>query len=296
MNFDVANEFRCILSRISPKLNTKVTYYFKFKKFLNLNNPETLNEKILWLKFNTYWKNPLIKQCADNYRVREYLKEKGHGDLLNPIIGVYDDVEKINWDSLPQKFAIKFNVGCGKNIIVKDKGEIDIPQIKKEIQGWFGLNYWQAYSEMQYKDVKPYVILEQYLASSAGELPEDYKFFCMNGKCVTVMICKDRVIGDRAKYFFLDREWNLLPYTQEALDSPNEYIPKPEKAFEAMQMAEKLAKDFPFVRVDFYIVNNQIYFGELTFTPAAGMDVELMLTPPGENKDVDTILGEKLVL
>ena len=118
----------------------------------------------------------------------------------------------------------------------------------------------------------------------------------MNGKCVTVMICKDRVIGERARYFFLDREWNLLPYTQEALDSPNEYIPKPEKAFEAMQMAEKLAKDFPFVRVDFYIVNNQIYFGELTFTPAAGMDVELMLTPPGENKDVDTILGEKLAL
>lgn len=296
MSFNIANEFRCMLSRISPKLNTKVTYYFKFKRFLNLNNPETLNEKILWLKFNTYWKNPLIKQCADKYRVREYLEEKGYGDLLNPIIGVYDDVEKIDWDSLPQKFAIKFNVGCGKNIIVKDKREIDIPQIKKEIQGWFGLNYWQAYSEMQYKDVKPYVIIEQYLASSDGELPEDYKFFCMNGKCVTVMICKDRVIGERAKYFFLDREWNLLPYTQEALDSPNEYIPKPEKAFEAMQMAEKLAKEFPFVRVDFYIVNNQIYFGELTFTPAAGMDVELMLTPPGENKDVDTILGEELVL
>lgn len=296
MSFNIANEFRCMLSRISPKLNTKVTYYFKFKRFLNLNNPETLNEKILWLKFNTYWKNPLIKQCADKYRVREYLEEKGYGDLLNPIIGVYDDVEKKDWDSLPQKFAIKFNVGCGKNIIVKDKMEIDIPQIKKEIQGWFGLNYWQAYSEMQYKDVKPYVIIEKYLASSDGELPEDYKFFCMNGKCVTVMICKDRVIGERARYFFLDREWNLLPYTQEALDSPNEYIPKPEKAFEAMQMAEKLAKEFPFVRVDFYIVNNQIYFGELTFTPAAGMDVELMLTPPGENKDVDTILGEKLVL
>lgn len=296
MSFNIANEFRCMLSRISPKLNTKVTYYFKFKKILNLNNPETLNEKILWLKFNTYWKNPLIKQCADKYRVREYLEEKGYGDLLNPIIGVYDDVEKIDWDSLPQKFAIKFNVGCGKNIIVKDKRKIDIPQIKKEIQGWFGLNYWQAYSEMQYKDVKPYVIIEKYLASSDGELPEDYKFFCMNGKCVTVMICKDRVIGKRAKYFFLDREWNLLPYSQEALDSPNEYIPKPEKAFEAMQMAEKLAKEFPFVRVDFYIVNNQIYFGELTFTPAAGMDVELMLTPPGENKDVDTILGEELVL
>lgn len=296
MSFNVAKEFRCLLSRISPKLNTKVVYYFKFKRLLNLKNPVTLNEKILWLKFNTYWKNPLIKQCADKYRVREYLEEKGYSDLLNPIIGVYDDVEKIDWDSLPQKFAIKLNVGCGKNIIVKDKSEIDIPQIKKEIQGWFGLNYWQAYSEMQYKDVKPYVIIEQYLASNDGELPEDYKFFCMNGKCVAVMICKDRVIGGRAKYFFLDREWNLLPYSQEALDSPNEYIPKPKKVFEAMEMAEKLAKDFPFVRVDFYIVNNQIYFGELTFTPAAGMDVELMLTPPGENKDVDTILGEQLIL
>lgn len=118
----------------------------------------------------------------------------------------------------------------------------------------------------------------------------------MNGKCYAVLICKERIIGKRANYFFLDRNWTLLPYTQEAIDSPNELIPKPEKAFEAMQIAEKLAKDFPFVRVDLYIVNNKVYFGELTFTPAAGMDIELMLTPPGESKDVDTILGEQLKL
>ena len=297
-----ANRFRCMLTRISPKLNTKVTYYCKFKRILNLKNPTTFNEKVLWLKFNTYWENPKIKQCADKYRVREYIEEQGFGDLLNPMIGAYDDPKQIHWDSLPNKFAIKFNVGCGKNIIVKDKDKLNIPDTMKKIQGWFNdNNYWQAYSEMQYKDVKPYVIIEEYLedknsAGGGGNLPEDYKFYCMNGKCQAVLICKDRIIGKRANYFFLDRNWKLLPYTQEAIDSPNEFIPKPEKAFEAMQMAENLAKDFPFVRVDFYIVNNKVYFGELTFTPAAGMDIELMLTPPGESKDVDTILGKQLKL
>lgn len=159
-----ANRFRCMLTRISPKLNTKVTYFCKFKRILNLKNPNTFNEKVLWLKFNTYWENPIIKQCADKYLVREYIEEQGFGDLLNPMIVAYDDPKKIYWDSLPNKFAIKFNVGCGKNIIVKNKDKLNISETMKKIQGWFNdNNYWQAYSEMQYKDVKPYVIIEEYL-------------------------------------------------------------------------------------------------------------------------------------
>lgn len=117
----IAEIFRRTLTRISPKLNTKVTYFFKFKKKLDLNNPKTLNDKILWLKFNTYWNNPLVKQCADKYKVRDYIKDKNCSEILNELIGVYDRVEEIQWDSLPKSFALKLNVGCGKNIIVSNK-------------------------------------------------------------------------------------------------------------------------------------------------------------------------------
>ena len=292
----LARKFRSILTMISPKLNTRVTFLFKFKRKLDLKNPRTLNEKLQWLKFNDYWENPTIKQCADKYAVRKYISDVGYEKLLNPLIAAYDDVNDIEWDKLPEKFAIKFNIGCGKNIIVKDKSKLEIESTIKTIKSWFEDDYWRAYSEMQYKDVKPYVLFEHYLESTTGGLPEDYKFYCMNGHCQTIMVCKDRIIGERARYFFMDRDWKLLPYTEEAIASPNESIPKPENMKEAIEIAESLASKFPFVRVDLYLIDNKIYFGELTFTPAGGMDIELMLTPPGETEDVDTIFGQFLTI
>ena len=142
---------------------------------------------------------------------------------------------------------------------------------------------------MQYKDVKHYIIIENYLGKDNGDLPEDYKFYCMNGKSKYVMVCADREIGKAAKYFYFDRNWNMMPYTKDALEDPKRVIPKPEHIDEAFDYAEKLSKDFPFVRVDLYIVDGKIYFGELTFTPSAGMDVTRMAS-------TDRILGDQLDL
>ncbi len=111
----------------------------------------------------------------------------------------------------------------------------------------------------------------------------------MNGKSKYVMICVDRIIGKKVKYFYFDRDWNMMPYTQDALNDPNRIIPKPDHIDEAFEYAEKLSKDFPFVRVDLYIVNGKIYFGELTFTPSAGLD-------SGRLRSTDEILGAQLVL
>ena len=108
-----AKIFRSGLTIVSPVLNTKVTYYVKFHKKLDLTNPRTLNEKILWLKLNNYWNNPLIKQCADKYKVRDYITQQGLTNLLNPLIADYEDVDQINWKDLPSSFALKLNVGCG---------------------------------------------------------------------------------------------------------------------------------------------------------------------------------------
>lgn len=285
----IARAFRIFLTILSPKINTRVLYRVKFKKKLELSRPKTLNEKVLWLKFNTYWNNSIIKQCADKYLVRSYLEERGFGYILNELIGVYSDVDNIPWDELPNKFAIKLNVGCGKNIIVTDKNRLNIKDISKVLKRWLKSQYWMEYSEMQYKDVKPLILVEKYLGKSNGELPRDYKFYCMNGASKFVMMCENRVIGKKAQYYYYDQLWNLMPYTQDALDNPNHIITKPDGMEEAFKVASQLAKDFPFVRVDLYIIDGKIYFGELTFTPSAGLD-------NGRLSSTDIMLGESLKL
>lgn len=289
--------FRSGLTLISPKLNTAVTFYVKFGRKLDFNNPQTLNEKLQWLKFNTYWNNPIVKQCADKYRVREYIAQQGQEALLNDLIGVYEDVDEIDFSNLPNQFALKLNVGCSHNIIVKDKAQLDIEQTKKQLKKWMNDKYyWLGWSEMQYKGVKPYILIEKYLGDEQGHFPVDYKFYCMNGKATSVMVCTDRDGVHHPKFFFMDKNWNKLPYTEEALKYPDYSIEKPKCIKEAFETAEMLSREFPFVRVDLYIVGEKIYFGELTFTPAGGMDIEFKFKAPGAEKDTDTILGELLEL
>ena len=288
--------FRSTLTVISPKLNTEVTYRVKFGRKLNLVNPQTINEKVLWLKFNTYWENDTIKQCADKLRVRDYLEQRGFSHLLNGLIGAYEKVDDIDFSKLPNQFALKLNVGCACNIIVGDKSKLDIENAKKTMKKWLSANYWLGWSEMQYKGVKPCILIEEYLGDEDGTLPVDYKFYCMNGKATSVMVCEDRDGVHHPKFFFMDKEWKKLPYTEEVFKYPDFQIEKPENMDKAFEVAESLAKEFPFVRVDLYIVKDKIYFGELTFTPAAGMDTDFKFKAPGAEKDTDTILGEKLKL
>lgn len=287
----VAGGFRSILTIISPMLNTKVTYRFKFKRKLDLKNPVTLNDKILWLKFNTYWNNPVVKQCADKYHVREYIKKKGCQEILIDLIGVYYDVKDIDWIALPDRFVIKLNVGCGCNIIVNNKKSLDIEKTKKKLTKWLKShnNYYLGYSEMQYKDVKPCILIEKYMCEEDGALPVDYKFYCMNGKSNMVMVCVDREAGQIAKYFYYDKEWNLLPYGEDVMNEPDRIIHKPSNIELAFEYAEKLSQDFPFVRCDLYIIHGKIYFGELTFTPSGGMDTTI-------SPETDRIWGAQLLL
>ena len=289
------NQIVPILTRVSPLLSTKAMYYIRFKKKLNLDDPKTLNEKILWLKFNTYKNDEVIRICADKYRVRDYLTEKGFGDYLIPLLAVYDEHQAIRWEDLPNKFVLKLNVGSGMNLIVNDKKSLDCSKIENMIHDWMKYDFWTKRAEMQYKDVKPYILIEESICEN-GVRPVDYKFYCMNGKADSVMVCKERDGKNHPKFFFLDKNWNLLPYTEEAILYPDEKIEKPKVIEEAFTLAEKLSKDFPFVRVDLYIVKNRIYFGELTFTPAAGLDTDFKFVVPACNKTTDLVLGEKLRL
>lgn len=276
------------LTRLSPRLNTKYWYRVLFGRKWAEENPVTLNEKVLWLKINDYNHNPLVKQCADKLTVRDYIKGIGCGEILNEVIKVYEKADDINPEDLPDSFAMKLNIGCGCNYICYDKSKMNLNDIKSRFRKGIKKKYYLTYAELQYKDVKPYIIVESNLSDGVGSLPEDYKFYCFNGKCKYVMFCSERK-GGTAKFFYFNRNWEMLPYTQDAIDNSNIIVPRPETIDLAFSYAEKLASRFPFVRIDLYIVKNKIYFGEMTFTPSAGLDV-------GRLSKTDILLGNELKL
>jgi hypothetical protein len=261
-----------------------VVYRTKFHKKLNLNKPETLNEKISWLKLNSYYDNELVKKCADKYKVRAYIEESGCGEILNKLIGVYHSPSDIPWSELPDRYALKYSIGSGCNLIVSDKNLIDTNGEEKKIQGWFKTKPYLGYSEMQYKGIKPCIVCEEYLGDDEGHFPLDYKFYCFNGKALYVMICVGREKG-KPEYHFYDREWNFVPF--QSLIDP--HITKPNEIEKAFEYADILSKPFPFVRTDLYIVKHKIYFGELTFTSMGGFDTDI-------TGDADRIMGSLIKL
>ncbi len=153
--------YSSVLTIISPTLNTKYKYKRAFGKKLDLKNPQTLNEKILWLKLNKYSNDPLVIQCADKYRVREYIKDCGCGDILNELYGVYDSADEIPWDSLPNEFVLKWNFGAGMNIVCTDKSKMNRDEVITQMKKWGRIKAWLPYSEMQYKYAPKKIICER---------------------------------------------------------------------------------------------------------------------------------------
>lgn len=289
----LAEIFRRTLTRISPMINTKITYRIKFHRKLDLNNPITLNEKIQWLKLHTYLDNTLVKQCADKYAVREYIIDRGYQHILNELIAVYDSPEKIEWNKLPNSFAIKLNVGCGFNHIISDLSSENINELVNEADLWIkkSKTQWLSYSELQYKDVTPYILIEKYLGNASKKaMPEDYKVYCFNGKPTYIMVCVGREKGCVPKFYFFDSSWNLARINKDSKEAPEGFcIPKPKCFEELLTAAKDLSQPFPFVRADFYIFEDNVVFGELTFTPAGGMDT-------GRLPETDLLMGELLKL
>lgn len=165
---DACTFYYCGLTVISPKLNTKARYRAAFGKKLDLQNPKTLNEKILWLKLYNYINNPLVAQCADKYRVREYVKECGLEDILVKLHGVYKTADEIPWESLPNQFVLKWNFGAGYNIVCTDKEKMDGEAVISQMKKWGKEKYWLPYSEMQYQHYHKLIICEELLNAKEG--------------------------------------------------------------------------------------------------------------------------------
>lgn len=274
INEKLAVLFRCGMTIISPTLNTKVCYRVKTGKKLNIKNPDEFKEKLLKLKLDNYNHNPLVKQCADKYAVRDYVharfEESDCPDILNTLVAVYDSVEEIDWVNLPCRFAMKWNFGCGYNIIVSDKSKLDLQSATEQMKRWGRKKAHLGYAEMQYKGVKKKIIVEKFLESKKGGVPEDYKIYCFSGKPVAVLYISDRGT-DNTKGGFFDLNWNYLGNTGKDIYEGFDQLPnKPESLSVMIKAAGILSKPFPFVRVDFYDVDGRAIFGEMTFTPAGG--------------------------
>jgi|LSQX01.1.fsa_nt_gb hypothetical protein len=241
----------------------------KFKKRLgrevNLKNPVKYNDKIQWLKLN--WYDPTATKCADKYEVREIIKEKIGEKYLNELIAVYESVEEIDIAKLPDKFVLKGTHGSGFNIICKDKSKMNWDEEFKKMRRWLRTNYYLQNREWVYKHIKPRIICEKYLVGEDGGLPKDYKFFCFDGIPKFMFLASDR--GEETKFDFYDLDWNKIPVSQYYPNS-NYQNPRPEKLNEMIELAKELSEGFPHARVDFYVNNSNIIFGEITFFHFSG--------------------------
>lgn len=232
---------------------------------LNLANPRTFSEKIQWIK--QYGNLERFSKYVDKYEVREYVREKIGEQYLIPLIGVFDRVDEINWDILPESFVMKANHGSGWNIIVRDKAMVNQEFAKRKMRKWLRSSFYRINGESNYRNIKPRVVIEELLKDPTGDV-KDYKFFCFHGGPKFIQVTGDR--SSEGKRDLYDLSWNKLPVR---LGSKNfkEPIAKPASLDEMLSISRKLCSEFEFVRVDLYYTNGQIFFGELTFTPMNGM-------------------------
>ena len=258
-----------LASAVSPVLNTQLNFLMKTGRLGDLREPESFSEKLSWLKLNRYADDPLVRRCADKRLVRDYVEEKGLGHMLIPLIGVYKHPEDIPWEELPESFALKWNFACGFNLICRDKQKLDIPAAVKRLKKWEKTKFWLYYAEFQYKNIERYILCEQFLDHDENEGLLDYKFYCFHGRPLAVLVVARYENGDKAA-MLMSPEWEVLS------DIPSRYEksivpPRPEGLEEMLRAAEVLSRPFPFVRVDLYEHEGKALFGELTFTPGAGV-------------------------
>lgn len=249
---------RGLLHVCSLRLYLKILYYSKMDKKLNIDNPETFNEKLNWLKLN-YRDNKMIC-CTDKYMVRKYVANKIGDEYLIELYGVFNSVDNIDISKLPEKFVLKPNHSSSKVLICKNKNQINWDKEFYSMKKWLKENYYYVGGEWQYKDIEPKIICEKLLAEDII----DYKFYCFNGEPKYIYLYLERDIHVKTKIY--DLEWNEMQFVQGYMKS-NRNVKKPKQLDKMIEISRVLAEGFPFVRVDLYEIDDKIYFGELTFFP-----------------------------
>lgn len=276
------------MSHILPdRVYIPLKYYQRMHKRLHLRNPKTYNEKIQWLKL--YYRDPLYVKLVDKYAVKDYIARKIGEEYIIPTLGVWDSFDEIDFSKLPDQFVLKTTHDSGGIVICKNKAELDLSAARKKLERSLRNNYYWHTREWQYREVKPRIIAEKYMVDESGYELKDYKFFCFDGTVRALFIATDRgVAGKDTKFDFFDQDFHHLPI-RNGHDNADRSFQCPDGFEQMKQLAAKLSKGMPQVRVDLYNINGQIYFGEMTFSHFAGMT-------PFEPEKWDYVFGDWIQL
>ncbi len=255
------------LKFLPPSFYVKIYYEYYTGKKLNLENPVEFNEKIQWLK--VYYQPPILTKLVDKYEVRSFVEEKIGAQYLNDLLKVYFKAGEVNFEELPDKFVIKGAHGFNFNLIVPEKEAINRTKARYLFKKWMSKNqYYRGGLEWAYKNVRPKLIAEAFLEEIGKSVIDDYKFYCFNGKPKFVQIDMGRGVEDHKVFY--DLNWKKLSFTKGKGNLFEGEIEPPENFETMLEITEKLAEGFPFVRVDLYNINGKIIFGEMTFYPGDG--------------------------
>ena len=277
---------RTRLRKLLPdKLVIKSRFRSEFGRKLNLQKPQTFNEKLQWLKL--YNRNPEYIKFVDKFEVKQYVAEMIGESHVIPTYGVWNRIEDIDFDKLPDSFVLKTTHDSHSIVLCKDKSKFDQNAADKVLRRSLRNNYFYGGREWPYKYVKPRILAEQYMDNEGMELI-DYKIHCFNGRARFVLTCMNRFSSSGLEEAFYDIEWNRIPVHRPEQVRGSQ-TSKPQSWDNMISMAEKISQNIPFVRVDFYEVRGVPYFGEMTFFPASGYK---RFIP----EDYDTIFGSYLSL
>lgn len=243
----------------------KIKFKKVFKYSLNLKKPKTFNEKLQWLKLND--RKDIYTKMVDKFEVKKYVSTIIGDEYIIKTLGIYNSFDEIEFDKLPDKFVIKCTHDSGGIIIVQDKTSFNINIAKKTINKYLNRNYYYPGREWPYKNIKPRIIIEKYM----GENLNDYKIMCFDGNPYYSFVCTERNSSEGLHVTFFDKKWTKMDFERH-YPSSNKKIEKPINYDKMLELSRILSKNIPFVRVDWYEIDNKIYFGELTFYPGSGFE------------------------
>lgn len=246
----------------------KLLYFIRMKKILNLKNPKTFNEKLQWLKLND--RKSQYSLMVDKYEAKKYVQSLIGEQYIIPTYGVWNSFNEIDFNSLPNKFVLKCTHDSGGVVICQDKKLLNIELAKQKINKSLKCNFYYVGREWPYKNVKPRIIAEKYLEDKSTSDLKDYKFYCFNGEPLFLYLSQGMNNHQTARISYVNLDWTLAKYKRSDYLSFTELPQKPKNLNKMIELSRSLAKDIKFLRVDFYEVNGQIYFGELTFYPGSG--------------------------
>lgn len=264
----LVSPFRGLVKCVTKKGYISYQYKYITHHKLDWKGLNRYTEKLQYLRLYVYPKNDLVSKCAGRVGVREYVKEQGFDELLIKTYGVFDRFEDIDFSKLPNQFVLKCSHGCAMNYICYDKSQINYEELKKKFNKWLKTNYGKKTLELHYSKIKPQIIIEELMLEN-GKLPTEYKIHVFNGKARNLYVVTSRGVDIRYNNYYID--WTPFDGSQFNGWKKTDYpLKKPSNFDKMVEVAEKLASKFPFVRVDLYNINGKIYFSEMTFTPAKG--------------------------